>query len=71
MNAISINPQFIKDEAGNDLGVFLTSSEYQKLLEELEELEDIKAYDEAKSRENDEAIPFRQAIEEIRKGLVK
>ena len=70
MNVKSINPQFIKDDAGRNLGVFLTTLEFQQLLDELEELEDIKAYDEAKSRENDESIPFRQAIEEIRKGHV-
>lgn len=33
-------------------------------LEELEELESIRAYDQAKSRD-DEAIPFEQAVEEI------
>lgn len=71
MNVKSINPQFIKDDAGRNLGVFLTTLEFQQLLDELEELEDIKAYDEAKSLENDESIPFRQALEEIRKGLVK
>ena len=65
MNAKSINPQFIKDDAGRNLGVFLTTLEFQQLLDELEELEDIKTYDEAKSRKNDESIPFEQALEEI------
>ena len=65
MNVKSINPQFIKDDAGRNLGVFLTTLEFQQLLDELEELEDIKAYDEAKSRKNDESIPFEQALEEI------
>ncbi|HXS55619.1 MAG TPA: hypothetical protein VN726_05820 [Hanamia sp.] len=71
MNTVPINPQIIKDEAGRSLGVFLTTTEFQQLLDELEELEDIKAYDEAKGRENDDSIPFRQAIDEIRKGIVK
>ena len=37
---------------------------YENPLEELEELESIRAYDQAKSRD-DEAIPFEQAVEEI------
>lgn len=45
MSALIINPQFVKDEKGRDLGVFLTKSEFDKLLEELEDLEDIKAYE--------------------------
>lgn len=44
--------------------VVLSRVEYEKLIEELEELEDIKAYDEAIAA-NDEAIPFEQAIAEI------
>lgn len=44
--------------------VLLSRAEYEELIEELEELEDIKAYDEAIAA-NDEAIPFEQAIVEI------
>jgi hypothetical protein len=47
--------------------VVLSRVEYEKLIEELEELEDIKAYDEAIAA-NDEAIPFEQAIAEIEKN---
>jgi PHD/YefM family antitoxin component YafN of YafNO toxin-antitoxin module len=71
METLSINPQVITDANGNELGVFLTSAEFESLLEELEELEDIKAYDEAKARPNQEFIPYEQAIEEIKNGLVK
>ena len=39
----------------------------KKILEDLEELECIHAYDAAKASE-DESIPFEQAIEEIEKG---
>ena len=44
--------------------VVLSRVDYEKLIEELEDLEDIKAYDEAIAA-NDEAIPFEQAIAEI------
>ena len=56
------------DEKGNRVGVLLDLEDYQKLLEELEELESIRAYDAAKSS-GDKAIPFEQAVEEIEKKL--
>lgn len=37
---------------------------YKKFLEEVEELESIRAYDEAKAS-GDEVIPFGKAVEEI------
>jgi len=49
--------QFITNEKGKKLAVILPIKEYEKMLDELEELEDIKLYDEVKSRE-EEAIPF-------------
>lgn len=71
MSALTINPQFVKDEEGRDPGVFLTKSEFDKLLEKLEDYEDIKAYDKAKSRPDEEFIPYRQAVEEIRQSRLK
>jgi len=71
MSAITINPQFVKDEKGREVGVFLTKTEFDKLLEELEDYEDIKAYDRAKSRRNEELIPYEQAIDEIKRSGVK
>lgn len=59
--------RFITDGAGNRVAVILDLHEYQQLLEALEELEDIRSYDEAKASK-DEAIPFEQAIREIEQG---
>jgi hypothetical protein len=56
--------QFIVDESGNKTAVLLAIERYSELLEAQEELESIRAYDEAKSS-NDEAIPFAQAVKEI------
>ena len=39
-------------------------SDYLRLTAELEELESIRAYDEAK-QSGDEAVPFNQAVREI------
>ena len=55
---------YVVDEQGNPIGVVLDIADYRKLLEELEELESIRAYDAAKAS-GDEAIPFEQAVSEI------
>ena len=49
--------RFLVDEEGHRLGVVLDIAEYQEILEELEELASIRAYDSAKAS-GDEAIPF-------------
>ena len=59
--------RFIVDEHGQRLGVLLDIEDYQRLLEELEELEAIRAYDAAKSS-GDEVLPLEQALAEIEKG---
>lgn len=61
---VETKERYITDEAGTRLAVLLDIDEYQKLLEALEELEAIRAYNEAKAA-NDETIPFGQAVEEI------
>ncbi len=55
---------YVIDEQGNPIGVVLDIADYRKLLEELEELESIRAFDAAKAS-GDEAIPFEQAVAEI------
>jgi hypothetical protein len=59
-----IKERFLVDEHGNQVGVLLEIAEYRRILEELEELASIKAYDKAKASK-DEAIPFEQAVSEI------
>lgn len=56
--------RFVVDESGNRTAVLLDVERYFELLEAQEELESIRAYDEAKSS-GDEAIPFHQAVKEI------
>ena len=53
--------QFVVDESGNRTAVLLGIERYSELLETQEELESIRAYDEAKAL-NDEAIPFAQSF---------
>ena len=40
--------QFVTESKGNRLGVFFSMKEYEKLVEELDNIEDIKLFDEAK-----------------------
>jgi len=56
--------QFVIDESGKKTAVLLAIERYSELLEAQEELDSIRAYDEAKASK-DEAIPFTQAVEEI------
>jgi hypothetical protein len=56
--------QFVVDESGNRTAVLIDIERYSELLEAQEELESIRAYDEAKAS-GDEAISFSQAVKEI------
>ena len=56
--------RYVVDEKGSRVAVMIDMERYQKLLEALEELESIRAYDEAKAS-GDAAIPFEQAVREI------
>jgi len=59
-----MNNQYLTDRKGKKISVVIPIQEYEKMLEQLEELEDIKAYDEAKSK-NEEAIPAEKVFQEI------
>jgi len=60
----SLKEQFVVDEKGNRISVLLDIRDYEQLLEALEELEEVRAYDRAKSAQS-EVIPFDQSVEEI------
>jgi PHD/YefM family antitoxin component YafN of YafNO toxin-antitoxin module len=61
---ISTKEQFLVDEQGNRTAVLIDVKRYDEFLEALEEIDSIRAFDQAKSA-NDETIPFSRAIEEI------
>ncbi len=62
--SIELKERYVVDETGSRVAVLLDIEEYNKVLDALEELEAISAYDEAKA-ESDEVIGFEQAIAEI------
>ena len=63
-----LKERFIVDENGQRVGVPLDIEAYRQLLEEVEELEAIRAYDAAKAS-GDEAVPLEQAFAEIENDL--
>ncbi len=61
---MALQEQYLTDREGNRVKVVLDIEQFQQMLEDLEELDDIRAYDAAKAS-GDEAIPFDQAMAEI------
>ena len=55
---LNVKPQYIKDSNGNNSMVVLSIKEFDSLMEELEELEDSKLYDQVKSEDKGERILF-------------
>ncbi len=55
---LTLHPQYIKDTKGEESLVILPAKEFETLMEELEDLEDIKLYDKAKKEDNGERILF-------------
>lgn len=56
--------QFITDDQGKKLAVILPIKEYNKMVDDLEELEDIRLFDEAKKGKQ-EFMDAEQAFREI------
>jgi hypothetical protein len=70
---IAIHPQYITDNTGKKISAILPMKEFKTLIEELEELEDIRLYDESKN-DKEPAITKSKAmamIEAERKKLKK
>ena len=62
---IALHPEYIIDDNEQKKAVIITFNEWKRILAEMEELDDIRAYDMAKADKDDEIIPFEQAIMEI------
>lgn len=62
---MSITEQIVTNKKGKAVAVQIPLSQYKKLLELAEEMEDIKAFDRAMKRKKD-FIPFEQAVKELK-----
>lgn len=58
--------QFITDEKGNKISIVIPLEEYNRMVEDLEELDDIRLFDEVKAR-NEKSIPFEQYLNQRQK----
>jgi hypothetical protein len=64
---ITVHKEYLVDDAGNRKAVVLPLPAWQQIQEELEELDDIRAYDESKAQPS-EPVPFEEAMREIHEG---
>ena len=61
---LTIHPQYITDNSGKKISVVIPIKDFKAIMEGLEELEDIKLYDEAK-KSNEPSIPIDDAFKMI------
>lgn len=60
----TVHPQYITDSTGKKISVVLPMKDFKAIMEELEELEDIKLYDESK-KSNEPSVPIDDAFKMI------
>ena len=59
---LKIEPQYIIDKKGKKLSVVISIEQYKKMLEDMEEMEDVQLYDTVKARK-EKSIPFIQYLQ--------
>jgi hypothetical protein len=64
---IAVHPQYIKDANGQKSLVVLPVKEFDTIIEELEELEDNKLYDEAKKEDTGARMLFSDYLKNRKK----
>jgi PHD/YefM family antitoxin component YafN of YafNO toxin-antitoxin module len=64
---IAVHPQYINDSNGKKSMVILTLKEFETIMEELEDLEDVRLYDQAKKEDTGERILFSDYLKNRRK----
>jgi PHD/YefM family antitoxin component YafN of YafNO toxin-antitoxin module len=68
---ISVHPQYIKDNNGKKTFVILPAKEFDILLQSMEELEDIRLYDQAREEDDGQRIPMEEAFRLIEAKRIK
>ncbi|MBA4301897.1 hypothetical protein SAMN03080617_01942 [Algoriphagus alkaliphilus] len=61
---LTINPKYITDQAGNKISVVISLREFEAMVEKIEELEEIKLYDQVKNSD-EPSLPINEAFELI------
>jgi len=55
--------QFVTDKSGNKVAVILPIKDYEQMVEDLEDVQDVKLYDKAKKEDDGQRIPLDQYLE--------
>jgi len=63
---LTIHPEFVVDNDQKKKAVIIPLHEWEKILDDMEELEDIRSYDKIKKNKSD-PIPFSKAVSAITK----
>ena len=63
---IAVHPQYINDINGKKSMVVLPVKEFESIMEELEDLEDVRLYDQAKKEDTGERILFSDYLKKRR-----
>lgn len=63
---LNLHHTFVKNPKGKNIGVFIPLSDYQKVLNLMDDYQDVVAFDKAIKHKND-VIPFRDAIKQLEK----
>lgn len=61
---VALHPQFVQDASRTTTAVLVSWEEWQAVVEELEELDDLRAWDKAKSGVQ-EIVAFEDAIQDL------
>lgn len=62
---LSLHEQYVIDDRGKKTAIVLPYDDWEKVLNILEEYEDIRAYDTAKSRRSN-PVSFKKAVKKIK-----
>ena len=61
---VAFNEQYVTDKAGKPVGVILSLDDFNRIVEDLEELDALRAYDTAKAS-NEKPVAFEKAMDEL------
>jgi PHD/YefM family antitoxin component YafN of YafNO toxin-antitoxin module len=64
---LTVHPQYLKDSNGNNSLVVLPVGEFNSIMEELEDLEDVRLYDEAIKEDTGERVLFSEYLKNRKK----
>jgi hypothetical protein len=54
----ALKEQFLEDDQGKKIAVVMPIARYNQMIEDLEDMEDVKLYDQAKEEDSGERVSF-------------